>query len=159
MKIRAIINVGSLIALLLIFASFAYGGEFKRTVMQVSDMQCGSCLRVIDAELRKIPGIAGMTANFRKGQVVVDHETEVSAEEISGLISGLGYPTATISTDVLPAGSLKRFERSGFGSGPGCCNPGGESPVAESWKELRRRFFKGRGRGRDGSRQAPEGSE
>jgi len=146
MKIRTIINVGSLAALLLLFASLAYGNEFRRTVMQVSDMQCGSCLRVIDSELRKIPGVAGMDASFNKGLVVVDHEAEVSAEEIAGVISELGYPTTTISTDALTEGSIKRFKRSGFGSGTGCCNPGGTNPVAESWKELRRRIFRQRGR-------------
>ena len=147
MKIRAIINLGSLMALLLLFASLAYGSEFRRTVMQVSSMQCGSCLRVIDAELRKVPGIAGMSAEFSKGLVVVDHEAAVSKEEIGGVITGLGYPATVVSSEALPEEALRRFERAGFGSGSGCCNPGGTNPIAESWRELRRRLFKQRGAG------------
>ena len=88
-----------------------------------------------------------MTAEFRKGLVVVDHEVEVSTEEIGGMITGLGYPATVVSSEALPEGSLRRFERAGFGSGSGCCNPGGTNPIAESWRELRRRLFKQRATG------------
>lgn len=123
-------------------ASFAYGSDLKRTTLQVERMRCSSCLRVIDAEFRKVPGIVGMTAIFSKEQVVVDHEVAVSAEEIADIITGFGYPTTVISSLEITGDEANRFRRAGFGIGAGCCNPGGASPVAEAWKEIRRRLFR-----------------
>ena len=113
--------------------------------MQVSGMRCGSCLRVIESELRKVPGVVGMAASFRESLVTVDHESGVSTEEISGVISALGYQATVVSSEALSAESLRRFKPTGFGNGSGCGNPGGTNPVAESWRELRRRLFRSRG--------------
>ena len=109
---------------------------------------------VIDAELRKVPGIAGMTASFREELVMVDHEEAVAAKAIADIITELGYPTVVVSSLEITEKETNRFQRAGFGSGPGGCNPGGASPVAESWKELRRRLFrKDSGRGAAGDVQ------
>ncbi|MCK4838787.1 MAG: heavy-metal-associated domain-containing protein [Desulfobulbaceae bacterium] len=151
MTIKTKITVLSLVLMLGLFvASLAQGSEFRRTTVQVAQMRCSSCLRVIDAELRKVPGIVGMTARFSQEQVVVDHEEAVAAKEITAIISGLGYPTTVVSSREITGKEAKRFKRAGFGAGAGCCNPGGASPVAESWKEFRRRLFrKGTGRSPD----------
>ncbi len=148
--------ITSVFAGLLLFVSMAYGAEFMRTVTRVSGMQCASCLRVIDAELRKVPGVSGMTAVFRKSLVTVDHEKEVTPVEIAGVIKNLGYQVTVVSSQDIAKDKAVRFQKPGFGCGSGCSNPGGSSPVADSWRELRRRFFKKRGRGRGGFRQAPE---
>ena len=138
-------------AILLLSVAVAYGDEFRRTVMQVSGMRCGSCLRVIDSELHKLPGVAGMTASFRERLVTVDHEIALSTEEISDVIAGLGYTATVVSSELLAAEEVKPFQRAGFGTGSGCCNPGGTNPVAESWKELRRRIFRKGGNAEPGS--------
>jgi copper chaperone CopZ len=149
MTIKTKIGAVSLVVMLgLLVASLAHGSEFRRTTIQVAQMRCSSCLRVIDAELRKVPGIVGMTAKFREELVIVDHETGVAGKEIADIITGFGYPTTVLSSLVISGDEVSRFQRAGFGAGVGGCNPGGASPVAESWKELRRRLFrKGSGRG------------
>ena len=155
MTIKTKITVLSLAVMLALFvASLAYGSEYRRTTLQVEQMRCSSCLRVIDAELRKVPGIVGMTARFSQGQVVVDHEKAVAAKTITAVITGLGYPTTVVSSLEIARREVNRFKRAGFGVGAGCCNPGGASPVAESWKEIRRRLFrKGIGRKPDSEGQ------
>ncbi|MEN8135310.1 MAG: heavy metal-associated domain-containing protein [Thermodesulfobacteriota bacterium] len=137
-------KIGALSLLLmfgLLAASLAYGSEFRRTTLQVVQMRCSSCLRVFDAELRKLPGVVGMTAKFREELVIVDHEVGVASKEIADIITGLGYPTTVVSSLVVSSKEANRFQRAGFGAGAGCCNPGGASPVAEAWKEIRRRLF------------------
>lgn len=123
-------------------ASLAYGSDLKRTTVQVEQMRCSSCLRVIDGELRKVPGVVGMTAIFKKRQVIVDHEEAVAAKGIADIITGLGYPTTVVESQSITGAEAHRFQRAGFGAGAGCCNPGGTSTVAEAWKEIRRRLFR-----------------
>ncbi|MEN8142135.1 MAG: heavy metal-associated domain-containing protein [Thermodesulfobacteriota bacterium] len=148
--------IASVFTGLLLFVSLAHGAELRRTVTRVSGMQCGSCLRVIDAELRKVPGVTGMTAVFREELVTVYHEQEVTPNEITGVISKLGYQATVVSSQGIPEDKAVSFQKPGFGCGSGCSNPGGSNPVADSWNELRRRIFKGRSRGSGGFRQAPE---
>ena len=137
------VTIFSLIMLLGLFVvSSAHGSELKRTITKVEQMICSSCLRVIDAELRKVPGIMGMTARFRAGLVAVDHEKDVASNEIAGIITDLGYPATVVSSQEITDKEVNLFQRSGFGRGAGCCNPGGTSPIAESWKELKRRLLK-----------------
>ncbi|MFN2367752.1 MAG: heavy-metal-associated domain-containing protein [Desulfurivibrionaceae bacterium] len=141
-------GVASLIVVFgLLLTALAHGSDLKRTTLHVAQMRCSSCLRVFDDELRKIPGIAGMTARFRERLVVVDHEEKISSEEIAATISDLGYPATVVARREISREEAHRFQRAGFGGGAGWCNPGGASPVAESWKELRRRLLR-RGRER-----------
>lgn len=142
MTIKMKIPVISLVAICWLFAaSLAYGSDLKRTTLQVEQMRCSSCLRVIDGELRKVAGVVGMTAIFNKEQVVVDHEEAVLVEGIADIITGLGYPTTVVSSLAITGAEAHRFQRAGFGTGTGGCNPGGSSTVAEAWREIRRRLF------------------
>lgn len=135
------------IFLILFFGMFlaplAYGHDLIRTTLHVAQMRCSSCLRVFDGELRKVPAIVGMTARFSERLVVVDHKKEISSEEIADTISRLGYPATVLSSRGISKDEVSRFQRAGFAAGAGWCNLGGASPVAESWKELRRRLFNG----------------
>lgn len=124
--------------------SFSFGGDSRRTTLKAERMRCSSSLRVIDAELRKVPGVIGMAADFGEGLILVDHEPGVSAGEIAAVIAGVGYPAAVVSDQEIPSSETNHFQRAGFGVGAGCCTPGGASPVAESWRELKRLIFRGR---------------
>jgi hypothetical protein len=135
----------SLLAVLgLLTASLAYSGEFQRTTLQTEQMRCSSFLRVIDAELRKVPGILGMTAKFTDGLIFVDHLSRISAQKIATTITNLGNPATIVSETAIEKNEVSPFQQAAFGTEAGCCNPGGASPVAESWMELRRRFFRQR---------------
>jgi copper chaperone CopZ len=142
MRIGTRIGLGVLL-LCGVFVAVGLANEngLRRTTLRVAEMRCSSCLRVIDAELRRIPGLVGMTGTFSPAQVVVDHEAAVAAEEIAAIITGVGYQATIVASQPIREEQAHRFQRAGFGAGAGCCNPGGASPVAESWKELRRRFL------------------
>jgi copper chaperone CopZ len=114
-----------------------------RTTLAVEKLTCGACLRVIDAELRKVPGVLGMAADLAAGQVAVDHALAVTPAEVAAMITSCGYPARVLEIRTLPRTASRLFRRGpGFGTGPGCCNPGGVNPVADSWRELRRRFMR-----------------
>lgn len=118
----------------------------NRTTLEVDHITCGACLRVIDAELRKVPGILGMAADLPTRRVTVDHDPEVTTGEVAAAITAAGYPARVLESLTLPHAAAKLFQRGpGFGSGPGGCNPGGSNPVADAWRELRRRFKGERG--------------
>jgi copper chaperone CopZ len=130
------------------------GARIGRTTLVVEKLTCGACFRVIDAELRKIPGILGETANLAAGRVTVDHELTLTPVEVAAAVTASGYPARVAEVQTLARRDARIFSReAGFGSGPGCCNLGGANPVADSWRELRRRFMRlgnnGRARGRD----------
>ena len=121
----------------------AWAGGILRTVLNVRNVSCGSCLRVIESEFRKTPGIKGMAADIRRGILVADHETEITSGEVAEVVSRLGYPSKVVSSTVITKGEARVFRRlAGYGAGPEGCSQGGCSTVANSWKELYRRFVK-----------------
>lgn len=143
---------GGLVLFLLLCLSLAAGRagateeQVGRTTLAVERITCGACLRVIDAELRKVPGILGMTADLPTRTVTVDHDQEITPTEVAAAITAAGYPARVLESLTLPRAEARLFRRgSGLDSGPGCCNPGGTNPVADSWRELRRRFRGERG--------------
>jgi len=123
--------------------------KIGRTTLAGEKLSCGAFLRVIDAELRKIPGILGETADLAAGRVTVDHELTITPVQVAAAVTASGYPARVAEVQVIGRREASVFSReAGFGSGPGCCNLGGANPVADSWRELRRRFMRmGRGRG------------
>lgn len=143
---------GALILLLLLAMALAAGKpeaaeeRVMRTTLVVERITCGACLRVIDAELRKVPGIMGMAADLPTRRVTVDHDPEVTPAEVAAAITGAGYPAQVLESLNLPRSEARLFQRGpGFCSGPGGCNPGGTNPVADAWRELCRRLKGERG--------------
>jgi len=133
-----------LVCLLVILAGKSGQAEEQvaRTTLKVEKIACGACLRVIDAELHKVPGILGMTADLAVKQITVDHDRKISSAEVAVAVTAAGYPARVLDSAILADSQAHRFQREpGFGSGPACCNPGGSNPVADSWRELCRRFF------------------
>jgi len=117
--------------------------KIGRTTLQVERLNCGARLRVIDAELRKVPGILGVTANLAEGRVVVDHELTITPVQVAAAVTASGYPAKVGEVQAVERREARIFSREpGFGTGPGCCNLGGANPVADSWRELRRRFMR-----------------
>jgi copper chaperone CopZ len=139
--------------LLLLLILPAMAGEpaerIGRTTVVVEQLTGGACLRVIDAELRKVPGILGLSADFASGRVTVDHDLEVTPVAVAEAVTACGYPARVIEIQALARSEARLFRRDpGFGAGPGCCNLGGCNPVADSWREMRRRLMRqGRNQG------------
>ena len=113
-----------------------------RTTLKLDKFTCGACLRVIDAELRQVPGVLGMSAELPAQLVIVDHDPRLTPDEVAARVTAAGYPAVVEKAWPSPRTEARRFLREpGFGTGPGCSNPDGANPVADSWRELRRRFM------------------
>ena len=72
--------------------------DLTETVLQVSNLSCGSCLNNIEAELSKSAGMVGMNADLGKGLVAIKHTDELSAEKIASAITGIGYPAKVLAS-------------------------------------------------------------
>ena len=143
----------AVVALLLVWpAMTARAGEpnprIGRTTLELNKVFCGACLRVIYAELRRVPGVLGLTADMAESRVTVDHELTITPVQVAKAVTDSGYPARVVEVQTLPRREARLFQReAGFDAGPGFCNIGGINPVADSWRELRRRFM-GMGRGK-----------
>ena len=128
--------------ILLLVRSTGAADLVARTTLKLDKFTCGACLRVIDAELRQLPGVLGMSAELPAQLVIVDHDPRLTPAEVAAKVTSAGYPAQVVKSVALPRAEARVFQREpGFGTGPGCCNPDGANPVADSWRELRRRFM------------------
>ncbi|HSH13361.1 MAG TPA: heavy metal-associated domain-containing protein [Desulfurivibrionaceae bacterium] len=98
------------------------GGNGGETVLQVSNLSCGACLKTIEGELRKNKGMLGMTADLATGLVTIKHTAELSPERLAELVSSAGYPAKvaapSTATNQATAGGLPGCR----GCGPKGCN-------------------------------------
>ena len=140
MKTQRKIIIGMAISMLVgFFIAFqAQAVEVKRSNFTVSNLSCTSCLATIETELKGVPGTLGMSANIRQGRVTVDHLASLEYDQISTIISRLGYPAAMEWTATIPERSTNRFAanspyRSGCSSG-GCGTAGGAGAGPTAWK-------------------------
>ena len=54
---------------------------------------CPSCVKKIEGALERITGVTDATVLFNSNKVKVSFdETQVSADELAAVVSGLGYP-------------------------------------------------------------------
>ncbi|MBU0675284.1 MAG: hypothetical protein KJ950_11625 [Proteobacteria bacterium] len=135
--------IGGVVLFLLSVGGPALGSGLQRTEMQVDKIFCAACLRVIESELRKTPGVVGMSADLTSNRILADHESEVLPDEIAARLTGAGYPSTIIGSTTISAGEATVFKRlAGYGDNPECCRKGGCSTVVESWRELYRRIVR-----------------
>jgi len=72
-----------------------YKAITETTVLQVEDMRCASCIRVIEEELLKKDGVISASANLATRLVIVEHNPNMmSVGEIKAVIKGMGYTPA-----------------------------------------------------------------
>jgi copper chaperone CopZ len=92
-------------------------GTAGETVLQVSNLSCGACLKTIETELRKNKGMLGMNSDLATGLITVKHTAELTPERLAELVTAAGYPAkvASAGTAANQAGT------------PGCrgCGPKG----------------------------------
>mgnify|MGYP003573840167 FL=1 len=95
------------------------------TVLQVSNLSCGSCLNNIETELSKSDGMVGMNADLGRGLVAIKHTDELSAEMIATTITGIGYPAKVLATQAATAKTPSALGNSTASSGCSGCGPRG----------------------------------
>lgn len=138
-----------LIIIFLVFcsANLASGQELQRTTLKVSNLFCSSCLNVIETELKKIPGMTGLTADLKTGTVAADHGSKITGQQVAKIISNLGYDAQVVAQDNINQKDAVFFSKKPFARcGTGGCNTGGSgcNATASAWKELYRRYFTSR---------------
>jgi copper chaperone CopZ len=139
MKLQKIILVT--IALFLITVS-AYGAELQRATFTVQNVSCRSCLSRIETELKKVPGIVGMSSDLQEGVLFIDHDSVVSAEQIINVIGMAGYTANIVESSMVDQSEVYYFSNTPVGRcGTGGCSTKGCSASGAAWKELYKRFI------------------
>ncbi len=72
----------------------------KETILNVTGMTCGSCVRHVDQSLAKIEGVKQIEVRLREGQVRVQHDPALAP--VSTLIDAIqeaGYEAADTRVD------------------------------------------------------------
>ncbi len=128
----------------------------RRTSLLVKNLSCSSCLKEIEAELKKLPGPPGMSADLGRTIIWVDHRAELDCNRIAQIVSDLGYPAEVDWTAQLNRRYALTFATAGqdggsnpssgdCGSGSGGCGfsgGGGCGASASAWKQLFDRYGK-----------------
>ena len=66
-------------------------GSTITTEFNVSGITCQRCASAIDRELSALNGVTNISINWRSGILVVEHEPEVSIEEIKNIVILEGF--------------------------------------------------------------------
>nr|MBF0221492.1 heavy-metal-associated domain-containing protein [Desulfobulbaceae bacterium] len=113
----------------------------QRTTLLVENLVCGSCLSLIEANLKKIPGVLGMSADFQAKTIIADHTLRISGADLAEALSSMGYPAALSSQEVVEGTQVAKFSNSFARCGVGGCSSGGCNATASEWKKLYRKFI------------------
>lgn len=137
------IKFGIYLVCALFVASSSHGSELQRLTMQVSNISCSSCVGRIESELKKLPGMVGMSTDLQKGIVEVDHSSSLDPEEIAQSIAKMGYPAQVLSTQAISPEEASVFSKGAVSCGlGGCGGPKNCGAAGSAWKDLYRRFIK-----------------
>ncbi len=117
-------------------------GEVVTSVYKVDNLSCSVCLDSIDSALRQLPGTLGLDADLANQVVFVDHQKELSEEEIGEKITAAGYPASLLGSGrkVRATGSSGSVAESAAGWNSGC-NRRSCGATAKEWKQLFNRYF------------------
>lgn len=124
----------------------ARSGDATRTILQVTNLSCISCLANIEEALQSMPGTIGMIGDLAKGLVAVNHLDSLPADQIAAAISKIGYPARVVSstgkttkkdgtTAARPSSIASRISSYNCNSRRNC------NATASAWKELYHKFI------------------
>lgn len=68
--------------------------EKQETLLCVTGMTCGSCVRHVDRALREVDGVEDVEVRLSNGRVRVVHGAESSLEELVEALREAGYDAA-----------------------------------------------------------------
>jgi copper chaperone CopZ len=125
----------------------ARSGKVSRTIMQVANLSCTSCLANIEEALRTIPGTIGMIGDLNKGLVAVDHLVSLSGDQVAAAISDIGYPARIVSSSGNTNGKDAKTESKASSiasriSSYGCNRRRNCTATASAWKQLYRKYVR-----------------
>lgn len=127
--------------IVLLAAASVHGQELQRATLQVENLACLSCLSVIEGQLRRIPGMVGITADLENRRVSADHTPAITGSQIASVITSLGYPAQLLGEQEVDQSEAQYF----VNAPPARCGTGGCSTgcnaTASAWKELYRRLL------------------
>lgn len=63
----------------------------KETVLNVTGMSCGPCVRHVEAALRTVIGITTVSVSLEDGKVRVRHDGRTTAGAMVEALAGAGY--------------------------------------------------------------------
>ncbi|MFC3614086.1 heavy metal translocating P-type ATPase [Lutimaribacter marinistellae] len=66
------------------------------TDLQITGMNCASCVGRVEKALRAVPGVQSAAVNFATATARIEHDTDPAA--LTGALDAAGYPAATAST-------------------------------------------------------------
>ena len=118
----------------------------NRTIFQVNNLSCTSCLANIEEKLKTMPETIGMNGDLQRGVVTIDHESTLNGNTIAAAITTLGYPAKVVSTTKISArkalaAGAKSGTRNRTLAGSGCNSRSGPcNATSASWKNLYNRY-------------------
>ena len=63
------------------------------TILEVSGMSCGSCIRHVAHALKQLDGVADVEVRLESGEVEVRHDASLAPpRELVAALDGAGYP-------------------------------------------------------------------
>ena len=66
----------------------------RDTILTVTGMSCGSCVRHVTSALGAVPGVTKVTVQLRTGQADVQHGDEASVDALISAVREAGYKAA-----------------------------------------------------------------
>ena len=67
----------------------------SETVLNVTGMTCGSCVRHVDSALRKVDGVSEVQVDLRAGKVTVNHDNAIATvPTMIGALREAGFESA-----------------------------------------------------------------
>jgi len=66
-------------------------GSLSTSTFTVSGMNCRRCVTAIDTELSALSGVHSVSLDLRSGALIIEHELEVSIEEIKDIVILEGF--------------------------------------------------------------------
>lgn len=66
-------------------------GTTTQTILRVTGMSCGGCVRHVDGALRKVTGVTNVEVTLDNGRAVVTHDATTSLKTLVDAIVEEGY--------------------------------------------------------------------
>jgi len=66
----------------------------RDTILTVTGMSCGSCVRHVTSALRAVPGVSNVNVQFRTGLAEIRHDDEAAIDALISAVREAGYESS-----------------------------------------------------------------